>query len=478
MLGMVTRRGYLLALVVSGCVGLLWTLLNAGSVPLYGDSLEYLHAAQTMQVDQYRTILYPLILRIFGVVSHGESLPFTPWIYAFQWLALALSTALFVYASIKVLRLDWTSRQTFQVTAGATLVVVTNPLIAHFSIALMSDSLASSLTIACIGSLALALPDDRTRAFPQWTWLAAALLLLFLMALSRVDKLYAALVICVTVVAWAICTGRRKARIGGGTTAVAATLLATLVAVVYVNKTTQTYNHDRPPLDVSSLAFNRVVWPHLAETYPYLSPRAKAVISPEDALHFDEHNNHVYLLLTRLLKSDPANRAVINEVTLTTLRRFPAQVAGKAVFDIAKYTLPNIAFPLELVHVLPLSTATDWTHSRMQQNTPRLTDAALWTSQAVFLLGGMPIALVMLLRKGRPPIRWQLIAWLATAAVASNSLLFGLEAGMDAHIRYALPTYTIFQAAVAAMSLAWALTTPRDGQRTATGPSSRTPGGR
>jgi len=47
------------------------------------------------------------------------------------------------------------------------------------------------------------------------------------------------------------------------------------------------------------------------------------------------------------------------------------------------------------------------------------------------------------------------MAWLTVIVVVSNSLLFGLEAGMDAHIRYALPTYTLFKAAVAAMSLAW-----------------------
>lgn len=464
---MVTRRGYLLALVVSGLMGLVWTLLNAGSVPAYGDSLEYLHTAQTLQVDQYRTILYPFALRILGVVSDRTAQPFTLWIYAFQWMTLSLSTALFVYAAIKVLRLGWTRRQTCLVTVGATLVVVTNPLIAHFSIALMSDSLASSLTIAAIASLALALPGDPTRAFPDWKWLALALLLLFLMASSRVDKFYAATVICIATILWTVCARRRQAKVTKGKAAAVITLLlATLATVAGVNKATQTYNPDRPPLDASSLAFNRVVWPHLAETYPYLSPRVKAVISPEEAAHFDQHNNNVYPLLARLLKSDPGNRAIINEMTLTTLRQFPAAVIGKAAFDISKYTFPNVTFPLELAHVLPLSTASDWTRSRMKQVTPRLTDAALWVSQAVFLLGGLPVALAMLLRAERPRIRWQLIAWLVALVITSNSLLFGLEAGMDAHIRYALPTYTLFQASVAAMSLTWVLTTPREGKRT------------
>ncbi|MDG2540118.1 hypothetical protein P5Y53_20745 [Dyella jiangningensis] len=458
----ITQRAYLLALIVSAGIGLTWTLLNAGSVPAYGDSQEYLHAAQTLRVDQYRTIFYPFVLRILRVVNDGMATPFTPLIYAFQWLALALSTTLFVHAAISLLRLGWSSNRARLVTIGTTLMVISNPLIAHFSLSLMSDSLASSFTVAVIASLALALSGPGAQAGPRWKWLAIALLLLFFMAFSRVDKLYSAAVICLCVV-WAICARRGQvvfpARIAA---TVIGLLVVTLAGVVGINKATQTYNFDRPPLDLSSLAFNRVVWPHMAETYPYLSRRVKVLVSKQDAEHFDQHNNNVYPLLAELLKSDPGNRAVINEITLTTLRRFPAQVAGKTAFDLTKYTLPNFTFPLELAHVLPESIATDWTHTRMQQVVPTFTDVALGISHVVLLLGGVPIALVMLQRKDRPRIGGQLMAWLAVIVIVSNSLLFGLEAGMDAHIRYALPTYTLFQATVAAMSFAW-LTKPCKG---------------
>ena len=454
-LGRVTRRVYLIALIVSAGIGLAWTLLNAGIVPAYGDSQEYLNAAQTLRVDQYRTILYPFVLRMLWVVREGVAAPFTPLIYAFQWLALALSTTLFVHAATSLLRPNWSKRRTRLMTIGATLMVISDPLIAHFSLSLMSDSLASSLTIATIASLALALSGQGAQAGPRWKWLAIALLLLFFMAFSRVDKLYLAAVICLCAV-WAIYARRGQAAFPARIAAtVLGLLVVTVAAVVGVNKATQTYNVDRPPLDLSSLAFNRVVWPHMAETYPYLSRRVKAIVSKQEAEHFDQHNNNVYTLLAGLLKSNPGNRAVINEITLTTLSRFPAQVAGKTVFDLAKYTLPNVAFPLELAHVLPESVATDWTHTRMQQVVPAFTDVALWISQIVFLLGGVPITLAMLQRKDRPRIGDSLMAWLTVIVVVSNSLLFGLEAGMDAHIRYALPTYTLFKAAVAAMSLAW-----------------------
>lgn len=452
------RRCSLLTFGLSVITGLVWTLLNATHVPAYGDTQEYLHAALTLQVDQYRTILYPLTLRLLGVVRDGVGAPFTPWIYGVQWLMLCLSTALFVLAFTITLCPRWPRRRIWWVVTGSTLAVVSNPLISHFSLALMSDSLASSLSLAAISCVVIASLGIAKRSKLDATWLIIALLALLLLAISRVDKLYLAFAICLVAVLHSAMTYKAEKLPAGGKALLwhAGLYAGVLVAAWGLNRETQTVNHDRPPLDLSSLAFNRVVWPRLSETYPYLSPKAKAFISPGDAAHFDEHNNNVYPLLANLLKSDPSNRSVINEITLTTLRKFPAQVAGKTVWDITKYTFPNVAFPLELVHVIPQSIATDWTRSRMAQATPLATDVALYISQGTFLFIELPVALAILLRNRRP-IGRPLVLCLVITVIATNSLLFGLEAGMDAHIRYSLPTYTLLQAIVATLFFDWLL---------------------
>jgi hypothetical protein len=48
---------YVFVLAAAALIGLIWRALNAGTVPTYGDTTEYLRAAQSLQIDQYRTIL-------------------------------------------------------------------------------------------------------------------------------------------------------------------------------------------------------------------------------------------------------------------------------------------------------------------------------------------------------------------------------------------------------------------------------------
>ena len=63
-----TRVLYLLGAISLLALGLAWIAANASLVPAYGDTSEYLELARTLQVDEYRTILYPAVLRFGGAV--------------------------------------------------------------------------------------------------------------------------------------------------------------------------------------------------------------------------------------------------------------------------------------------------------------------------------------------------------------------------------------------------------------------------
>ena len=125
-------------------------------------------------------------------------------------------------------------------------------------------------------------------------------------------------------------------------------------------------------MDVSSLAFNRVVWPRMSNAYDYLPDKIKEIVIKAEAEKFDEHNNNVYPFLTKILQ-EKNGKEVISTITFTTLEHFPLQVAAKTAFDFLKYTLPNLAFPFESLGVLPTSVATEWTISRMGMPQPKLT---------------------------------------------------------------------------------------------------------
>jgi hypothetical protein len=187
--------------------------------------------------------------------------------------------------------------------------------------------------------------------------------------------------------------------------------------------------------------------------YPHLSPEARALIPFDEAVRVDAHNNNVDGLLIR----NRDNRRVIDEITVTTLRTFPAAVVGKTIYDLAKYVFPNLAFPLEGASILPKSIGTSWTLSRMGMAHPRLTRIALGGADVFFLIVQLPLAAaIMVSRRGR--VLWTSPAcWLAVTAIVVNAVLFGLASGMDAHIRYALPAYVMCHASVTVLSLLWLL---------------------
>ena len=125
-------------------LSLVWALQVSSSIPLYGDTPEYLRLAQSLHVDQYRTVLYPFLLRTLGVITNGLTSPSIAWIYLLQWLMTGVSVGVFAFAILQSIPLIPASQERFLITALVTSFVITTPLVAHFSSTLLSDSLASS----------------------------------------------------------------------------------------------------------------------------------------------------------------------------------------------------------------------------------------------------------------------------------------------------------------------------------------------
>lgn len=228
-------------------------------------------------------------------------------------------------------------------------------------------------------------------------------------------------------------------------------LLVAVACVGFINSRTVVHNPARPPLDATSIAFNRVVWPRMTKAYDYFPPEVKTIVTKAEAAKFDEHNNNVYPFLVRMLQKENG-KEVIATITFTTLRHFPLHVAAKTAFDFTKYTLPNIAFPLEYMGALPPSAGTAWTVSRMGMFRPRLTKYFLRIGALCFFA----LLLYSLKTSGARSFLRSVkaaapAAILLPLAIVVNSTLFTLEAGMDAHIRYALPSYMIILVCLATM---------------------------
>jgi hypothetical protein len=232
-------------------------------------------------------------------------------------------------------------------------------------------------------------------------------------------------------------------------------LITSVGTVLMIKEKTSIVNANRPPMDIRSLIFNRVVWPRMGDVYQFLPVTLKAQITPEEAMQFDSHNNFVFPFLVKtLLKKD--GKTQISTITYLTLQCFPLRIIGRILFDFGKYTVPNFAFPLEMVDILPKSAATSWTVSRMEMFTPKLTSVYLLVGVIqfcvfiAFLLGIKTSSINMLTKSFSltPPV-----FLIVAMTILLNSTIFTLSFGMDAHIRYALPTYTILHIIVVTFTI-------------------------
>ena len=63
-----TLLGLLMAIQI--CFGFAWMVVNLANIPIFGDSTEYFNLSQTLMVDEYRPLLYPLLIRIAVKVAN------------------------------------------------------------------------------------------------------------------------------------------------------------------------------------------------------------------------------------------------------------------------------------------------------------------------------------------------------------------------------------------------------------------------
>jgi hypothetical protein len=157
-----------------------WWVANLGTVPAYGDTGQYFQLAESLRVDQNRTLFYPLLLRGLQSVALMLHAPIGLLVELLQTAAALLSVAYLAGALWDVTvasgRLPFLAgfRQAPAASSSRTaaLVVFAEPLANHFALSVMTDSLAASFTTAGVAALVriAALGDTRPR-----TGIAAAL---------------------------------------------------------------------------------------------------------------------------------------------------------------------------------------------------------------------------------------------------------------------------------------------------------------
>jgi hypothetical protein len=447
----------------------------------YGDTDQYLQLAESLRVDEYRTLFYPLVLRGLKTVAIFCGCRLELLVYFVQTI-LALTAIAYLgralwdvtAATERFSDLKGVSALRRQAVIGAfAMLVFSQPLVNHFALSVLTRSPAASFTTAGLASLIRisALGDIRLRTVViGWLAIAAA-------GFMRADQVYVlglTVVVAMMAVWWlarpttARRSGHMLSRHRGALVLLTVLLLTPGSVVTVINRATQTADYGWPPVTINVRLFVRTVWPRLTDLRPLLSQEFEAVVSETDAKAFDADYNQYLRLVPILQRHAGGTDLLVNEASLAAIRHYGKEIAVRTAMDALRYATPLIAYPADIALGAPKGVASYWTHTRMRAARPLLTDVYLWVATAILLTIQIPVVWSLLRRlRGGWNQRVVLAAGLMLWVPIINAVLYSVANGLQV-IQYALPACVLVFAAIVWGNLVWlaARSAPRDGDTT------------
>jgi hypothetical protein len=309
-------------------------------VPRYGDTREWLAGSLTLEPPQNRALLYPYAIAALGGLR-DELAPPDPELRLRQGRAplqlaqLAICAAALAYFVGAVF--DWRAGRRWRVARAAIpLILVADPVVVHYGLAIMADSLALSGSLVFCAALA-ALGRAGGRVWPALALLAAAQALTAGMRLEKSAVML--LTAVVSVGAWWLLVRRgaaprillRRAPL------VLAVVAVTAVGVGLVDRALR--DAAAGP-SVRVLVLNqRVVYPHLADVYESLPPRVRRRVSLDDARIYDRNIRKSRKVMERASGGDPG---LYEALSVDMARTALAQRGAWLAADVAKDALENV----------------------------------------------------------------------------------------------------------------------------------------
>ena len=437
-------------------LGTIWIVLNLGDIPQYGDTREYALLARTLQDDTYRPeqmrlerprgIAYPILIaaidRLPGghglVSSRGESdvRGGVYWIQGLQLLACVGSLVYFLHVFLRADRAQL-GRSSLQVALF--LLLFFDPLIAHYSLTLMTDGLA--LSAAFVFSAALLECAHR----PDRTWAPAIALFatFILLACLRVEKTMVLLVAVAACLAlWWL--QQRRAREQGSIAPrrfllISGVVLAATACLQVVNGGARAELPEWPMRD--TLIHQRVVFPNVSKVYDELSSETRARLSREDARLHDLNQGRARKVIRQVTGDDARVRHdLLQEIGTLALRRRWAWIVLDVIKDAAENTAATFSFygRLAVLHWIgsePFSSDGNQNiHDRLTGAHPKWSRLYLGSSIALLLCATL-LALDRALRLHRSGGSWIPSRWLhdwmpVVALVLANAFAFALIADL------------------------------------------------
>ena len=349
-MGAILRAAVLAAMVFQIVAAIVWMAYNLTAIPPFNDAREYEILGESLELDEYRPILYPLFVRAANRLGAWMGVPYKGVVYlsqslvAFACILLALRTVRSLLAD----RLDPSIAASRSRLLLAALYVWSFPMIVFMNFAGMTDAPALSMTLLFLSAL-LALHFMERPGRGAW----AQLVLSFVVgSLVRGDRSYLFLAwgTVLTLALFAFRPGRRWRRLS-----VLVALVLSFAVVMGVNRATQTPGcHGRPKTTFSFVLLDRVVWPHMVECLELFPPEIREIVSRHDAKLFDRDNNNVMYYMAPLVV-DAVGREhgeeLFRVMAKTVFLAKPFRVSYEIVHDVAKAFFAPFAQTVEIYNV-------------------------------------------------------------------------------------------------------------------------------
>lgn len=357
--------------------GFVWMTVNIRVVPGFGDSAEYMELSRTLKLDEYRPILYPLILRWMpGMKSDNPVL-----LYLFQTVISFASLFYGVYTADQAVLKNKCSEKRTGCQLFFSLYLLTIPMITFMNFSVLTDSLATSLLVIFLSGCIQLLGQEQ---IPIRICVSIALSLIG-ESLLRADRLYSCLLLTVIVfLVWMVRNRGYRKR-------VFITALLLCVSVTAIVKVTDHFTqtpglNNRVRTDFSFVLLDRIVWPNMEANYPFFSEEIQNTISLEDAKLFDQHNNNVMYQLAPMVESKVGKKKA-GDMYCEMAKVVFFHQTKKVLLDIGEDILSMAATPFSsMLNVHNLCRKGDsWNIYCMSSKTPKLTVFYNQFYQASFL---------------------------------------------------------------------------------------------
>ncbi|MCD7883737.1 MAG: hypothetical protein LUI87_08580 [Lachnospiraceae bacterium] len=425
--------------------GFAWMVQNIAGFPPFGDSTEYYNLSQTLIVDEYRPILYPLLVRMADEIAGClPGVEYQTLLYIVQALVSLLSIYYFVRTIAGALYKGQLTAGRYAGIVYFTLYLFCIPMITLFNFTVLTDSLATSMMLFMLASVTRIFKNDCV-SWKDFLLIALSMLVEYLI---RADRLYTCtlfLVIC-----FAVYLVKRRSRAEIKRAAVCmlcCILLSTCLASAINKKTQQPGVYGRISTSFAFILLDRVVWPHMAANYESFPDEIKEIVSFEDAVAFDSHNNNVMYQMAPLIVEQVGEEKAEELYLEMAAIVFDTQTK-LVLFEIMEDITCMLFTPVTacLARHMTISTSYSWNLYCAKTITPKL--AQSWYAYYVhsflvmFILAGLYTLYSLIRKKSFGDVAKKLGPGFALCLIIT--LWFSIGDGAPPNDRYALLHYIIW----------------------------------